>query len=387
MYPLTAGATASAPVLDAASRASRRYAVLTGGLLTHLYGKTAQGVIRYRPDDVVAVIDPAYAGRRVVDVVPSLRSEAPIVATFGEALVHRPTSLLVGVATDGGRIPPAFREPILAAVDAGLEIVSGLHELLRDDAEIVERANHSGARLWDVRLPPSDIAVFSGAAYGVRQDVVLAVGTDCAVGKMTAMLEIERAARAAGTHAEFIATGQTGIMITGYGIAIDRVISDFATGAAERLVVDVPPRSEVLLVEGQGAIFHPAYAPVTFGLLYGSAPDVLVLCHRPGTVEIHGYGTRIPDLPASVRAHEDLLRRLKPAAVAAIVLDTSALDDAQAAAAIAETALATGLPADDPVRNGAAGLWSAIAAALRTTPKARRRERAAAPAVKGNAEG
>jgi uncharacterized NAD-dependent epimerase/dehydratase family protein len=142
-----------------------------------------------------------------------------------------------------------------------------------------------------------------------------------------------------------------------------------------------------VLVEGQGAIFHPAYAPVTFGLLYGSAPDVLVLCHRPGTVEIHGYGTRIPDLPANIRAHEDLLRRLKPAAVAAIVLDTSALDDAQAAAVIAETARSTGLPADDPVRNGAARLWSAIAAALRTTPKARRRERAAAPAADGNAEG
>jgi uncharacterized NAD-dependent epimerase/dehydratase family protein len=362
--------------LRSAAISSRRYAVLTGGLLTDIHGKTAQGVIRYRPDEVVAVVDHVYAGRRVVDVVPSLRSEAPIVANFRAALAYGPTSLLVGVATDGGRIPPALREPILAAADAGLEIVSGLHELLNDDPEIVARAQRGGARLWDVRVPPADIGVFSGAAYGVKQDVVLAVGTDCAVGKMTAMLEIERAARTAGTHAEFIATGQTGIMITGYGIAVDRVISDFVTGAAERLVIDVPPRAEVLLVEGQGAIFHPAYAPVTFGLLYGSAPDVLVLCHRPDTTHIQGYGTLIPDLPMMVRAHEDLVRRLKPAAVAAIVLDTSALGDEQAAAVIADTARTTGLPADDPVRNGAAKLWSAVGAALQTTAKARRRERA-----------
>jgi uncharacterized NAD-dependent epimerase/dehydratase family protein len=363
--------------LTAATTTSRRYAVLTGGLLTDIHGKTAQGVIRYRPEEVVAVVDPVYAGRRVVDIVPSLRSEAPVVADLHAALAYEPTSLLVGVATDGVRIPPALRAPILAAADAGLEIVSGLHEMLNDDPEILARAHRSGARLWDVRVPPADIAVFSGAAYGVRQDVVLAVGTDCAVGKMTAMLEIERAARAAGTHAEFIATGQTGIMITGYGIAVDRVISDFVTGAAERLVLDVPPRADVLLVEGQGAIFHPAYAPVTFGLLYGSAPDALVLCHRPDTTQIQGYGTAIPDLPAMVRAHEEIVARLKPAPVVAIVLDTSALDDARAAAVIAETSRATGLPADDPVRNGAAALWTALAAALRTTAKAQRRERSA----------
>ncbi len=352
---------------------ARRYAILTGGFLAEMYGKTAQGVLRYRPDEVVAVIEERHAGRRVCEVVPSLRSTAPIVATLDEALALRPSSLLIGVATDGGRIPPEFRPTILRAVDHGLEIVNGLHELLCEDVEIVARANRSGARLWDVRIPPRAIPVFSGAAYALPQDVVLAVGSDCAVGKMTALLEMERVARAAGTRARFAATGQTGIMIAGSGIAVDRVIADFIAGAAEKLVLEHAADADVVLVEGQGAIFHPAYGPVTLGLLSGSAPDVLLLCDRPNSRRIAGFSTPIPDAVSLVRSYEDFARHLKPAPVAAIALDTSAYDASGAAAVIAETARSTGLPVDDPVRNGAEKLWQAVATALRATPKARDR--------------
>jgi uncharacterized NAD-dependent epimerase/dehydratase family protein len=348
----------------------RRYAILTEGLLVGINGKTAHGVLRFRAGEVAAVVDSTLAGRSVRDVLPWLGSDAPIVATLDDALAYGPTSLLVGVATEGGRIPPALREPIIAAAGAGLEIISGLHELLADDPRITEAAARSGAQLWDVRLPPATIPIFSGAAYDVGAYVVLAVGSDCGVGKMTAMLEVERTARAVGGRPQFLATGQTGIMIAGSGIAVDRVISDFVTGAAEQLVVNADPDSEVLLVEGQGAILHPAYAPVTFGLLYGSAPDALVLCHRPGSEHIGGFLTPIPSLRELIDLHENLLRRVKPAPVIAVVLDTSALDSAGAAATIAAVQRETGLPADDPVRYGGGTIWQAIVTARAGSAKA-----------------
>lgn len=338
----------------------RRHAVLTEGFLTDVHGKTAHGVLRYRPEQVVAVVDSQHAGKRVNEVVPSLRSEAPIVATVREALAYQPRSLLIGFATDGGAIPPALRRPILEAIDAGLDVISGLHEVLADDAELASRASGKGVALVDVRVPPARIPLFSGAVYGERRPVVLAVGSDCAVGKMTAMLEIERAARENGQKAEFIATGQTGILITGKGIAVDRVISDFITGAAEQLVLSADADAGVLLVEGQGSIFHPAYAPVTFGLLYGSAPDALLLCHRPGLSNVLGFSQAIPDLRTLVEMHERIIGFVKPARVIGIVLDTSALDEKGARDAIERAEKDTGLPADDPVRNTGAKMWRTV---------------------------
>ncbi|HKU67375.1 MAG TPA: DUF1611 domain-containing protein [Candidatus Baltobacteraceae bacterium] len=347
-------------------RRQRRYAVLTEGFLSDYSAcKTAYGVMRFRPEETAVVVDSKYAGRRVRDVVPALECDAAVVASVAEALAYHPTSLLIGVATHGGALPPMLRAFVLAGIDAGLEIVNGLHQFLNGDAEFVERASKSGARLWDVRAP-GPIPIFSGAAYKVPQHVVLAVGSDCAVGKMTATLEIERAARRAGARAEFIATGQTGIMIAGWGIAVDAVVSDFVTGAAEQLVLGASPQSEVLLVEGQASIFHPAYAPVTFGLLYGTAPDALLLCHRPNSTHLDGYEHAIPSLPALIAAHERILAHVKPARVAAIALDTSALDAAAAARAIEDVQRETKLPADDPIRHGGEKLWNAIAQARHT---------------------
>lgn len=338
----------------------RRHAVLTEGFLADVHGKTAHGVLRYRPEQVAVVVDSQHAGKRVSDVVPSLRSDASIVATVREALAYEPRSLLIGFATDGGAIPPGLLGPILEAIDAGLDVISGLHEVLADDPEIASRAASKGVALVDVRVPPAKIPLFSGAAYRERRPIVLAVGSDCAVGKMTAMLEIERAARESGRKAEFIATGQTGILITGKGIAVDRVISDFITGAAEQLVLSADADADVLLVEGQGSIFHPAYAPVTFGLLYGSAPDAMLLCHRPGLRNVLGFAQPVPYLPTLVEMHERIVAFVKPARVIGIVLDTSALDEAGARDAIAQAEEATGLPADDAVRNSGAKLWHAV---------------------------
>jgi uncharacterized NAD-dependent epimerase/dehydratase family protein len=350
---------------QAASAGPRRYAIIADGLLTQHDAKTAFGVMRYGRDPVVAVIDRENAGRTMLDVAPNLGSRAPVVASLDDALAFAPTALLVGVATQGGFSPPHFRPQILQAIDAGLEIVSGLHALLADDPEFVAHARASGAKLWDVRVPPTDLGVFTGKAYDVPQTVVLAVGSDCAVGKMSVMLEIEREANRVTRKAEFTATGQTGILIAGKGIAVDRVISDFTAGAAERLVLAADP-SVVTLVEGQGSIFHPAYAPVTFGLLLGAAPDLLIFCHDASRSSIGGFDVAIPPLRESIDAHEAYLRRVKPARCVAIALNTSQLDEPAAHAAVEAARRDSGLPATDPVRYGAEPLWAAIEAALRT---------------------
>lgn len=341
----------------------RRYAIVTEGYLLDRHAKTAHGVIQYGADDVVAVIDSGWAGKDLRDVAPHLGRSCPIVASMDEALRFQPTSLLLGVATAGGIVPPAFRAHVLTAIDARVEIVSGLHQFLADDPEFVARARQSGAALWDVRKPPEDIPLFSGAAYRVPQTVALAVGSDCAIGKMTVMLEIERAGKKAGGRPEFVATGQTGILIAGKGIAVDRVISDFVTGAAEQLVLGVDPATDVTLVEGQGSILHPAYAPVTLGLLYGCAPDVFVLCHDATRSRIEEFDVPIPDLRTLAAMHEDWVAPIKPAACVAVALNTHGMSDSAARGAIDDAEALTGLPADDVVRFGAAKLWHALARA------------------------
>ncbi len=353
------------------SSSQRRYVILTDGYLTNRHAKTAHGVLHYAKDDVVAVIDGEYAGRDVADVLPALGRRAPIVRAVRDSLTFKPTSLLVGIAPAGGILPQKFRVHILDAIDAGLEIVSGLHQLLRDDAEFCAHAERSGARFWDVRLPPDNIPLFSGAAYRVPQIVVLAVGSDCAVGKKTVMIELQRAAEAAGDRAEFVATGQTGVMIAGKGIAVDRVISDFVAGAAEQLLLNVAPDARYALVEGQGSIIHPAYGAVTVGLMYGSAPDALVLCHESGREMVEDFHVRIPDLNALRRLYEAQLAPIKPAACIAVALNTQYLSEADARAAIARAERETGLPTDDAVRFGGATLWRAIRAAAEQTSKAK----------------
>jgi uncharacterized NAD-dependent epimerase/dehydratase family protein len=344
-------------------RPLRKYAILAPGQFAE-NAKTAHGVIRYSSDRTVAVIDPECAGRTVREAVPYLDCGAPIVSSLSEALPFAPNALLIGTAPKGGQLPAEWRSEILRAIDAGLEIVSGLHDMLEDDSEFSQAARRRNTKIWDVRKPPN-VPLFSGAAYDVQAPVLLAVGNDCAVGKMTVMLELARAATQAGSRAEFVPTGQTGIMIAGWGIAVDRVISDFATGASERLVIEAAKRNpEYILVEGQGGINHPAYAPVTLALLFGCAPDALLLVADVKRTRMDAYGTPTLSYARLVALHEELCATVKPASVVGIALNTHGLDDAAAAEAIARARAETSLPADDVVRNGPAGLWSAISPQL-----------------------
>ena len=339
----------------------RSWLVLTDGFLSERNAKTAHGVIHFAPDRIAAVVDPEHAGRDLIDVLPELGRSAPVVASVAEGLKHDPTSLLLGVATPGGWMPDHWRAWIAESIVAGLEIANGLHMLLSDDAELVALAEKHGVRLWDVRVPPDGIPLGSGKSLDVPQRTVLTVGSDCAVGKMTVTLELTKAAKEAGVNAEFVATGQTGILIAGRGIAVDRVISDFTAGAAEQLILESNPDSEVLMVEGQGSLWHPAYSGVTLGLLHGAAPEVQVLCHQAGREAIEEPPfTSLPSLNDMVATYELMAKTLRPAPIACVAVNTRGLAEQDAVSEIARIQEETGLPTGDVLRGDAPKLWTAV---------------------------
>jgi uncharacterized NAD-dependent epimerase/dehydratase family protein len=336
---------------------STKYLVLAEGFSADPhYGKTAHGVLRYRRDDVVAVLDSRRAGETEQGV--------PVVGTVEEALGFEPNTALVGVATQGGRFPPAWIELLKQCIAAGLDVENGLHVFLADDPELRELAARHGVELRDLRRPPQDLSTATGANLQVPATIVLTVGSDCAIGKMTVSLELDLEARRRGVRSVFVPTGQTGIAIAGWGIAVDAVVADFIAGAAERLVVEGHERGgELLWVEGQGALQHPVYSGVTLGLYHGSAPHLLLLCHEAGRTEIEGAGGGphpISPLAELVELHERIALPARPSRVAAVALNTSRLDEAAARAAVEAAEAETGLPADDPVRFGAAKLVDAV---------------------------
>jgi uncharacterized NAD-dependent epimerase/dehydratase family protein len=240
-----------------------------------------------------------------------------------------------------------------------------MHEFLADDPELAAIATRRGVEIRDLRRPPADLSVPTGENLGHGASVVLTVGSDCAIGKKTVAIELDREARRRGLRSVFVPTGQTGIMIAGWGIAVDAVVSDFLAGAAERLVVEGARRGDLLFVEGQGSIVHPQFSGVTLGLYHGSAPHLLVLCHMAGESEIEGCpGHAIPPLPDLVDLHERLALPARPAKVAALALNTARLGEDEARRAITQAEDEVGLPADDPVRFGAGRLLDAVLARL-----------------------
>jgi len=312
------------------------------------------GVMRYGQDEVVAILDSTRAGET--------EREVPIVGDIASALVFRPEAALVGVATVGGRFPPAWKDLLRECVRQGIDVDNGLHEFIEDDPELAALAATSGATLRDLRRPPAALDVATGANLEVPGDIVLTVGSDCAIGKMTVSLELAREAEARGISVRFVPTGQTGVAIAGWGISVDAVVADFIAGAAEQLVVEGGRRGgDLLLVEGQGSLSHPGYSGVTLGLIHGAAPHAFVLCHMAGATEIDGYpGHPLLPLAELVELHERISLPCRRAAVACIALNTRNLDHDGARAAIAAAEAETGLVADDPVRFGSVRLLDAL---------------------------
>jgi uncharacterized NAD-dependent epimerase/dehydratase family protein len=350
----------------AGSMTDERLAILAEGLFADFHAKTAHGVIRYGRREVVAVVDSQHAGRTADEVVPFCLRPVPIVASVAQAIGRGASCLLIGVAPTGGKLDPAWRAMLLEAIDAGLDVEAGLHNLLSEDPELRAAAQSRGVRLRDLRRGPSDLDVpRDPGARRTDLRVVHSVGSDTVVGKKVVTLELDRAARARGLRSVFVATGQTGVAISGWGIAIDHVISDYVAGAAERLVEQGAQRGDLLFLEGQGALFHPAYSGVTLGLLHGSAPDVLVLVHQARATSIRNYPeVALPSLPELVRAYEAVCRPVRPARVAAVALNTAALDERTARAELAATEHACGVVADDVIRFGPDRVLDAVLAAL-----------------------
>src|SRR5438105_855088 len=341
-----------------------RVAILAEGQLARQTAKTAIGVVRYAPYPVVAVIDSTRAGTDAADAI-GVGKGIPVVATVDEALARGATVVLIGTAAPGGRIAESYRAHLRQALESGATVWNGLHERVLADPLLRAAAEHGGGKVWELREPPADLVIGGHRERRAGTHVVLTIGSDAAVGKMTVALELVRALSRAGKRAAFVATGQTGIAIAGSGIAVDAVVSDFIAGAAERMVCDAAESADWVIVEGQGSLTHPGFSGVTLGLLHGSAPDALILCHHAARRTMKGYdseGLPVHDLRALVQIYEDAAAWRHPpgyprARVVAIALNTGdALgSDDWAASALRDAALATKLVAADPIREGEAG--------------------------------
>lgn len=347
--------------------ADRSFGVITA--------KTAVSAIRYFPERVVGVLDSSARARTVQEAL-GFGGAIPIVRTLEEGLALGPQALLIGIAPRGGRLPDEWRGWIETAIERGLDIWSGLHTYLSDDADLAARARNRGVRLFDLRKPPEVLPVSNGRARLVDALVVLTVGSDCNSGKMTALIEIERGLRTRPVRSRFVATGQTGILLAGTGIAVDAVVGDFIAGATEQLVVEAARDADVVLVEGQGSLIHPGYSGVSLGLIHGACPAAMILCHQASrrlVGEYHGASAflPIPPLPRLIHLHEQAAALVHPSRVIGIALMTYDLPESSARDALRRAEDETGLPATDPVRFGAAPLVQAIAQAAAARQAAR----------------
>lgn len=340
---------------------SARLAIYAEGEFGKGYSKTAEGVIRYGANPVVAVIDSTETGK-TVEQVTGIPCSAPVVGSLDDALKLQPDALLLGTAWAEGRMPPAWKPDIMHALASGLDVINGLHDFLADDPEIARLATMHKRQLLDVRRPPQDLPVASGKVLDSKAFVCLTVGTDGSVGKMTTSLELHKLATGKGLRSRFVATGQTGIMIDGHGIAIDRVIGDFMAGATEQLVMEAAAEHDLIFVEGQGSLLHPGWSGVTLAILHGSCPQAMILCHNASRHHLGKDTLRfpIPALSKVIPLYETMSNCLRPAIVVGIALNTAALSEKDARAAVAAAEADTGLPATDPVRFGAINLLEAL---------------------------
>lgn len=344
-----------------------RFVILAEQSLRPHVPKTAIGVLRYRTDDVVAVVDSSRAGEDAGEALDlDFGRRIPVVANIGEALRWQPDTALVGVAPAGDGLDPLWRSCVRDAVEAGLDVVSGLHHLLSEDEELSALAKLRGVTLHDVRKAPVTGRIAGYERHRPGSRVVLTVGTDGFAGKMTTSLELYEEARRRGLDSSFLATGQTGIMISGDGLPADHIISDFLPGLVERHVLDHAARHDWVFVEGQGSLNHPAYSAVTLGLLHGALPDAMILCHQSGTTSVNGIPhCPLPSLTDAVRMNETAANWLHPrgtSKVVGIALATWRLTEAEARQAVRDAERETGLPATDPWRLGVGPLVDALSA-------------------------
>ena len=336
-----------------------RAAILAHGMFPG-GAKTATGILRYGDQEIVAVLDRDQPGTRVSEFDLRGTQDAPVVESMDE--VPECDALLIGIAPIGGGFDESWRSDIRTAIERGCDVYSGLHYYLQDDEEFAELADEYGVELRDVRKAPEDLTVSEGIAREVDATVLLTAGTDASIGKLTTTMELVEAAEEAGIDAAAVPTGQTGIMIEGWGIAIDHVISDFMAGAVERMVLEAAEDNDLVVVEGQGGIVHPAYSGVTCGLLHGAMPDGLVLVHDPTRERVHGYDQfPLASPPTIADVYETLAAPVHETEVLAGTINTSMIDEEdEARQVVEEYGAEIDAPATDPVRFGAEEIVEAV---------------------------
>jgi|SRR5436305_401951 len=343
----------------------RKIAIMAEGSFEWTSGKTATGVLRYGKDPVIAVIDSTRAGQDVAQALQAdLGHGIPVVHDIHEALKYQPDTLLIGIAPQGGNLPDAWRWQLLTALEKGLDIINGLHVLFSEDEELQAAAQQYGISIWDVRRPSDKRLISRYTPHRPGSHTILTVGSDCVTGKMTVALELDREAQRRNLSSTFMATGQTGIMISGNGLPADRVISDFLAGLVEEMVLDLTSTHDWVFVEGQGALNHPGYSPVTLGLIHGALPDAMIFCHKVGATTIGEYDNcPLPPLSRMIEINEDAANWLHPkhnSKVIGISLLTHHLPEQEAYSEVKKMEDVTGLPVTDVLRFGAEKLMDAL---------------------------
>jgi uncharacterized NAD-dependent epimerase/dehydratase family protein len=325
-------------------RKQHRFALYAQNRLHALGSKTANGLILFRPSEVQVIIDASKAGLTAQDVL-GYGGAIPIVAHISEALAYKPDTLAIGIAPIGGAVKPEWIPEINIALEAGLHVWAGLHQFLADVDEL-KKFQHL---IWDVRKPPVGLKIAQGHWRNRKSKVILTIGSDSNVGKMTTALTLQNQLQNIGLESIFIGTGQTGMMISGRGVAVDAVISDFVNGATEAEIDKVDGQAPLIIVEGQGAVTHMGYSGVTMGLIHGAMPDAFILAHQPSRLH-DDYNHPLPDLRFVIDLHEMLMRPFKPSKVLGVNLYSKDLNSEESQKECQRIYKETGLPVEDMVR-------------------------------------
>lgn len=358
----------------------RRLAVLTEGTRDIYRNKTAMGLLRFRPEDVKCVIDSNHVGTDLPSM-PGIDAKIPVVGAIRDAVALGVEWLVIGVNTPGGSIPDSIRPLVYEAIRNRIGVISGLHESVNGDPNLVSLAARYAVELVNLRATPDDRIVSTGKARSTKAFRVLTVGTDANIGKTTVSLMLERHLNSVKSYhavAGFVSTSQDGILITGRGVAVDRMISDFAGGMVEQLVLSNDRGHDILVIEGQNSILSPCYSGTAMSLVHGSCPDAMILCHNPRRTMLRHTDAPVPPLATYIDLYERVLAPIHPGKVVGIALNTLELTDAEAAQAIAAAAKETGLPVADVIREGFEGCKRLALAVL--AARAAKRASLAAPA-------
>ncbi|QDS98258.1 DUF1611 domain-containing protein [Adhaeretor mobilis] len=335
---------------------TRKLVILTEGQSEPITAKTAVSVLRYRPEEVVALIDSTQVGK-TTDQVLAVGGKTPFVASLKET--KGADALMIGIAPAGGKLPEAWRKIVLEALEKGMDVVSGLHQFLSDDAEFVAAAEKHNANLIDVRQNSErDVANWEGVSEDCLR--IHAVGQDCCVGKMVVCIELDQAMKRQGVDSKFVATGQTGILVEGDGCPIDCVVSDFISGAAEKLVL-ANQHHDVMFIEGQGSLAHPRYSAVTLGLLHGCRPHGMILCYEVGRTSVsHMQQVPLKSLAELRDTYEHVAGLMLPSKVIGVAMNSRLVTAEEAEKERERVRAELGVPVCDVIRHGPDDLIEAV---------------------------